>query len=133
MKKLILVLLVSVSFSIMAAPATNTAFLLAISIPAKDGEHVLDAASGQPLYVILSNTSQVPQRVWAPWSEANRGTLSFEFRDATGITWKTKRKKWDSVSHKVSEACELQPGESLVFDIDYASEAAWTDFPKAGW
>jgi len=131
MKKLLFSLPILATFALAAGSATDARLSLSISIPAKNGEHVLDPARVPRFHVILSNISDIPQRVWAPWSEASYRTLSFEFKDATGKAWKAQPKEWESVSHKLPEVCILQPGESLVFEIDYTNANAWENFPKA--
>jgi hypothetical protein len=114
-----------VSTSLPAAP-----FSLSISIPpSKSGDHELDPWRTPHFYVILSNTSRVPENVWAPWSEANDHTLTFQFTDASGKTWMEGPNEPDRFSNKLAEVSMLRPGESLVFEVDYANKNSWENFP----
>ena len=115
--------------TILPLSALSEPLSLAVSIPARNGEHILDSAHNPRFYVILSNTTNYPQRVWAPWSQASYRALSFEFKEKDGKTWKATPKEWEGVSHKLPEICELQPGECIVFEIDYSNKNAWENFP----
>ncbi len=131
MKTLLLFLLGStLSLTVLAE---SSSLSLAISLPAlQNGTRALDQARTASFFVILSNGSDRPQRIWAPWSDLGSATLSLETTDQTGKTRSVKRAEGRSLSHKLSEFCILKPRESLIFEVHHADTNAWENFPKAG-
>lgn len=130
MKTLSLALLFLLACHVMPLHAESSALKLSISVPSSPtGEHVLDPARISHFHVILSNSSDKPQRVWAPWSESGCAMLSFVLTDVNGKASQVKRREIVRVSHPLSEACVLRPEESLVIDVYFADSDAWEGFP----
>lgn len=122
----------SVIAFITAVLAEEPPLSLSISIPSSpSGEHELDDGRIPHFHIILLNSSDRPQRVWAPWSEASDSVLTFEFTNEEGKKWTVRRKFLERVSHQLPEVSVLQPHESLVFNIYYANTNVWENFPKA--
>jgi hypothetical protein len=103
-----------------------------LAIPSNmDGVHYLQQAVHPPsrFYVIVSNVSNEPQRVWDEHCSWGYFALSFEFTDITGktttakkrdITWTVNSPVWRS----------LAPQESLVLEVHYAATNWWSRFPE---
>ena len=132
MKAAFVLLVASVAVMTLAGTSTNAPLTLVISIPVREGDyHSLQPRRSSTFYVILSNTSNVPQRVWAPWGNLKHVPLHFEIQDSKGKQWKATPNISYGVSQRLPETSELRSGESLVFDIDYSNTNAWNDFPRA--
>ncbi len=85
--------------------------------------------SNAHFHVILSNTSDKPQRFWQEWCSWGYFALSFEFKDEAGKSWTVKKtaRDWS----KNFPAYWLVPAhESLVLDVYYADTKIWEGFPR---
>jgi hypothetical protein len=131
MKHVLVLLSIAAAMPLLAETSTNQPLTLAVSIPLRDaGHYSLERGKTSQFFVILSNTSNVPQRVWAPWDNLKYVPLHFEFKDSSGKQWKGTPNITYGVSQRQPDISELQPGESLIFDIDYSNTNAWNGFPR---
>jgi hypothetical protein len=131
MKMPLMLLVAAAAMPLLAETSTNQPLTLAVSIPLRDaGHYSLERGKTSKFFVTLSNTSNVPQRVWAPWGNLKHVPLHFELKDSKGKQWKATPNISYGVSQKLPGTSELQPGESLIFDIDYSNTNAWNGFPR---
>ncbi|HEX5446438.1 MAG TPA: hypothetical protein VFW87_21650 [Pirellulales bacterium] len=79
-------------------------------------------------HVILTNTSDEPQRIVTEWNSWGDQALSFEFSDESGKTW-VARRVLISRSKNMLSWWILEPHENLVFDVYFADPERWRDFP----
>ena len=80
-------------------------------------------------HVIISNTSDKPQRIWREWCSWGYYGLSFEFTDATGKTWIAKKKPRDW-TRNLPDFWTVGARESLVLDVHFADAKTWDGFPQ---
>ena len=131
MKRLVLAVLLVAGSLTESAPAADQPLTLSIAIPpSESGEYHLDPSRVPHFYVILRNRSDNPVKVWAPWTDANNHSLSFEFTDEKGKQSKTQWEAQESVSYKLPDVCNLRPGENLVIEVSYTENSRWKGWPK---
>jgi hypothetical protein len=84
------------------AQAADSPLSLSIAVPPSEkGEHILDPSKlGSHFHVILSNRSDKPLKLWAPWTGPSHRCLSFEFTDEQGEKSKAEWEEYKDVSQK---------------------------------
>jgi hypothetical protein len=82
-------------------------------------------------HVIVSNTSDKPQRIWQEWCSWGYFGLTFEFTDEHGKKW-VANKKERSWTRNFPDWWILEPHESLVMDVHFGDSDIWQGFPKVG-
>jgi hypothetical protein len=131
MKRLALALLLIARSLAEAAPAADQTLTLSIAIPpTESGEYNLYPSKVPHFYVILSNRSNGPVRVWGPRSLASHRALSFEFTDENGKKSKAEWEEGKSVSYKLPDVCKLWPGERLIIEVPYTENSGWKGWPN---
>src|SRR4051812_27123537 len=81
----------------------------------------------QSFYVVVTNVSKEPVRLWKEWCSWGYFTLSFEMTDDKGkVTPITKKVRgWDK-NHP--DWMLVGPGDSMVFAVNF-DESLWTHSP----
>jgi hypothetical protein len=130
-KKCLFVILVALMSAMKPAQAGDAAIKLSIALPAIDpGKEraavAFDRRSHFP--VILTNTSDKPQRIDTEWNSWGDHALSFEFTDEAGKKTVARRVVAD-YGKNVLHWWILQPQESLVMDVYFADSDKWQGFP----
>ena len=100
---------------------------LVVPISTPDGQREISLEKYQSLHVIITNHSDVPQKLWKDWNTWGYFNLK--------LVWKLSNKTF-SISRKAPQSWDgdfpdfwvLPPGESLVIEIDMAS-GEWDGFP----
>jgi hypothetical protein len=131
MKRLALALLLIARSLTEADPAADQSLTLSIAIPpTESGEYNLDPSKVPHFYVILSNRSNGPVKVWGPRSLASHRALSFEFTDENGRKSKAEWEEEKRVSYRLPDICSLSPGDGLVIEVPYTENSGWKGWPK---
>lgn len=126
----VLILLALLNFA-MLSQAAEPALAISIAVPSVDPgvERAIvanDIHSHFP--VILTNTSDQPQRIATDWNSWGDHALSFEVTDESGnksVARRTPVAYWKNVLHWWI----LQPGESMVMEVYFADPNKWQGFP----
>lgn len=79
-------------------------------------------------HVILTNTSDEPQRIASEWNSWGDQALSFEISDESRKTWVARRVAV-SRSKNMLTWWILEPNENLVLDVYFADSERWGGFP----
>lgn len=99
--------------------------------PSSPGDHV-----GEPrdtnahFYVVVSNTSNKPQRIWQEWCSWGYFGLTFELSDETGKKWVAKKNGgWWTMNFP--SYWRLDPEDSVVIEVHFekALQPRWEGFP----
>jgi hypothetical protein len=111
--------------------AAEPAISLSLAIPAIDpgterAVVAFDRNSHFP--VILTNTSNKPQRIITQWNSSGDHTLRFEITDSSGKKSLAQAVTMDYPKNK-DHWWILQPQESVVFDVYFADPNRWEGFP----
>jgi hypothetical protein len=124
----ILVVLMSIA---QLAQAGDAAISISIAVPALDpGSErsvvAFDRTSHFP--VILTNTSDKPQRIVTEWNSWGDHALSFELTDDSGKKFTARRVVSDYAKNTLHWWI-LKPQESMVLDVYFADSDRWQGFP----
>jgi hypothetical protein len=111
--------------------ADDNSIALSIAVPALDSGNersvvAFDRNSHFP--VILTNTSDKPQRIVTPWNSWGDHALSFEITDRSGKKSVARAVAVDYTKNTL-HWWTLQPQESVVFDVYFADSNKWEGFP----
>jgi hypothetical protein len=79
-------------------------------------------------HVLLTNTSDGPQRVWADTNSWGYQSLSFEITDAAGKTWHVGKKQ-AVFTRNLPGYLTIAAGDTLVKDVYFGDSAVWAGFP----
>jgi hypothetical protein len=102
---------------------------VSVVIPTENGERRVEYHDHTThFHVIVSNTSDKPQRVWQEWNSWGYFGLTFEFTDEQGKTWMA-RKKPSVWTRNFASFWTLDPHESFVIDIYFGDTNIWEGFP----
>jgi hypothetical protein len=115
------------------AEVVETNLEVSIAIPQQGDQRVLDYSARNPhFHVLVTNTSDRPQRIYQEWCSWGYYALWFELSDAKGNTWTAR--KTETVWFKNWPAVWTIPAhECLVLDVQFADRNLWKGFPEAGW
>ena len=131
MRTLLLIILAAVTGSVEFARAGDAAMSISIAVPVLEPGAdrfvvAFDRTSHFP--VIVTNTSDKPQRIVTESNSWGDHGLSFELTDKSGK--KTLAQRVSMVYEKnLPHWWVLQPRESVVFDVCFADTAKWEGFP----
>lgn len=78
------------------------------------------------IHVILTNRSANKRRVFQEWCSWGWGALTFELMDEKRKTW-FPHKLPKFFTYNFPAYWTLNPGESYVFDVDFANRSVWGD------
>ena len=102
---------------------------VSVAVPAHNGERrIVYGNRTTHIHVIVSNTSDKPQRIWQEWWSWGYYGLTFEFTDAAGkkgiakkqlTGWRRNFPSWHTV----------EPQESLVLDVHFGDSDTREGFP----
>ena len=113
------------------AQAEDNNIALSIAVPAlayNNERSVVAFDQNGHFPVILTNTSDKPQRIVTPWNSWGDHALSFEITDSSG-----KKSVARAVSVEYAKNMLhwwiVQPRESVVFDVYFADTKKWEGFP----
>jgi hypothetical protein len=112
-----------------AAAAEDPSLKVSIAVPYFHGKRSV-GMPGSHFHVIITNASQTRQKIWSEGCQGGWDILSFELTDDTGRRmWKATKepKAWLS---NYPEFLELEPGDSLVLNVEYGKSAVWKGFPR---
>lgn len=129
MKTLLLTFLLAVIGVVADTRADEPPISVSIAIPKRYGERRiphLDRTSH--FHVIVTNTSDKPQRIWQEWCSSGYYGLTFEFTDERGKKGVAKKKVIDLVRDN-AEWQTLEPHEFLIFDVYFGNSDIWEGFP----
>jgi len=93
---------------------------VSLAIPIHNGERRVEYRDQTTHFdVIVSNTSDKPERIWREWCSWGYFGLSFEFTDEHGKRWVAKKKEqvW---TKNFPDWWTLDPHESFAIDVDFA-------------
>ena len=66
---------------------------VSIAIPERNGKRVLEYSSRNPhFHVVVTNTSDKPQRLWREWCSWGYYCLYFELSDGKGRKWMPRKR-----------------------------------------
>jgi hypothetical protein len=122
--------LMAAMFMAVASAAAEASIELAIAVPQRHGDRVLEYSEPSPhFHVILTNTSEKPQRIWREWCSWGYYALSFEVTDAKRKTWTVSKRarEWDK---NFPDYWSIKPHECLVLDVQFADTDIWEGFPR---
>jgi hypothetical protein len=104
---------------------------LSVSIAALAGEKGDRSLSyyNPHFYVIVSNVSKKPQRVWKEWCSWGYFALSFEITDKSGKTWIAERDQSRQFTMNFPDLWVLAPKENLVIPVHFGDKKLWKGFP----
>lgn len=103
---------------------------VSVAIPTRHGERRIEYGDRTThFHVIVSNTSEKPQRIWREWCSWGYYGLTFEFADERGKKWVAKKKPaiW---TRNFPDWWTLAPGERLVLDVHFGDSEKWEGFPR---
>lgn len=122
----VIIALIAVS----VAHATDSVLSVSLALPTRDGDRwLLLHEKGAHFHVIVSNTSDKPQRVWKEWCSWGYYALTFELTDRAGKSWTVKKKDGEWTKN-VPDWWSLEPRENLVLNVYFADSDAWEGFPR---
>lgn len=131
MKAPLLLGLLVITLSIIApSEAADSPIAVSIAVPQRGTERVLEYhGESRHFHVIISNTSDKPQRIWREWCSWGYYGLSFEFTDATGKT-RTAKKKPKRWVKNYPDFWTVAAHENLVLDVQFSDTDIWEGFPR---
>lgn len=111
-------------------PEPPSPLRVSIAIPIHRGMRALPIGPGTRFHVVVTNTSDKPQRLWREWCSWGYYNLSFVLKDADGrsIPLQKKVRGW---TKNYPDWFELPPGEHYVIETQL-SDAQWNMPAKAG-
>jgi hypothetical protein len=98
-----------------------------MSAPENDVRAITLFTPAQHFYVVVTNVSQEPIRLWREWCSWGYYNLSFKVTDDTGKTTVVKKKprEWRK---NYPDSTILGPGDHMVFEVSF-DEATWEGAP----
>ena len=114
--------------------AEDSPISVSIAIPEHKGEHRIDydkISSRDPtvhFHVIVSNSSEKPQRIWREWCSWGYYGLTFEFTDENGKKWVAKKKP-QGWTRNFPDWVTLGAHTSVVLDVYFGDSGTWQGFP----
>jgi len=134
MRKPILTILFALTLVVADAMAGDSPIAVSVAVPANNGERRIEDIEykGQcdtaHFPVIVTNSSDKPQRIWREWCSWGYFGLTFEFTDESGKKW-VAEKKGQIWTFNFPDWWTLEPHESLVIDVYFADTNTWVGFP----
>jgi len=129
MRKPFLTILFALALVAANAAAEDSPISVSLAIPAHNGERRVEYRDqATHFHVIISNTSDQPQRIWREWCSWGYSGLSFEFTDEHGKKWVAKKKAQDW-TRNFPDWWTLDSHESFVMDVYFADTNTWKGFP----
>lgn len=128
--------LLTILFAVMSVVADMHAgespISVSVAIPARNGERRIEHRDRTThFHVIVSNSSDKPQRIWREWCSWGYFGLTFEFTDERGKKWVAKKKPRDW-TRNFPDWWTLEPHESLVLEVHFGDSDIWESFPRPG-
>ena len=117
------------------AMAEDSPIALYIAVPIHNGERRIENIeyifqdNTAHFDVIVTNTSDKPQRIWREWCSWGYFGLTFEFKDENGKKWFAKKEGQDWTVN-APDWWTLEPHESLVIEVYFADSKIWRGFPS---
>jgi len=109
--------------------AEDSPVSVTVAIPAHNGERRVEHKDhAANFHVIVSNTSDKPERIWREWCSWGYYGLSFELTGENGEK-RAAQKKPQSWTRNFPDWWTLDPHESLVIDVHFGDLDAWQGFP----
>src|SRR5207253_1332755 len=110
--------------------AGESPIAISVAVPARSGERRIEHRdSTTHFHVIVSNTSDRPERIWREWCSWGYFGLTFEFTDESGKKW-IARKKERVWTVNAPDWWTLEAHESLVLDVHLGDLETWEGFPR---
>ncbi|MGA3285015.1 MAG: hypothetical protein ABSD57_11235 [Verrucomicrobiota bacterium] len=129
MRKLLLAILFAATCGITETIAAESPISVSVAIPTRNDERRVEYHDRTThFHVIVSNTSDKPQRIWREWCSWGYYGLTFEFADENGKKWVAKKKPqvW---TRNFPDWWTLDPHESFVIDVYFGDSDTWDGFP----
>ena len=131
MKKTVALLFVMLALLLPAiVHAAAEPLSVAIAVPAHNGERRINYGDKTThFHVIVTNTSNKPQRIWREWCSWGYFGLTFEFTDEHGKK-SVATKKGQAWTINFPDWWTLEPHESLVLEVYFGDQDVWDGFPR---
>lgn len=134
MKMLLLSIQLALALAATNSLAEDSPIAVYITIPTDNGERRIDNVeyifqdNAAHFDVIVTNTSDKPQRIWREWCSWGYYGLTFEFTDENGKKW-FACKKGRGWTMNAPDRWTLEPHESMVIEVYFADSKIWQGFP----
>ena len=110
--------------------AEDSPISVSIAIPTGSGERGIEYRDrAAHFHVIVSNTSEKPQRIWKEWCSWGYFGLTFEITGPTASKRIAEKKLRDWTVNYPSW-WTLDPLESMVIDVYFGDSEKWQGFPS---
>lgn len=101
---------------------------ISIAIPKHGGDRsIIYSSTSDHFSVVITNTSNQPQKVWKEWCSWGYFSLWFEVEEEGGRKYEV-HKKGRAWFRNYPDAWTIAPGENLVIDVYFGSND-WDNFP----
>jgi len=111
---------------------TNAALSVSIAVPQnRIGERaVFTSVQGPHFHVMITNTSDQPQRIWQEWCSWGYFALAFELTDQSGQKWIVRKepREW---SKNYPDFWTIESQEQLVLDVEFGKTGLWDGLPPS--
>jgi len=125
----LLPILFALTLVVANAMAGESPIAISVAISAHNGERRVEYRDqATHFHVIVSNTSDKPQRIWREWCSWGYFGLVFKFTDEHGKKWVAKKKS-QAWTRNFPDWWTLDPHESFVIDVNFADTNTWAGFP----
>jgi hypothetical protein len=109
---------------------TDAPLTVAIAIPLRGSQRMVELSADHPhFHVVISNTSNAPQRIWREAYSWGYFALTFELTDASGKI-RIVRKKARGWHKNIPDFWTVLAHEDLVIEVDVANRDIWDGFPQ---
>ena len=126
--KLVLTLVILVASAFSPVVAADPPLTVAISVPLRNGERLIENYFKKGhFYVVLTNVSAKPVRLWREEYSWGYSCLYFEITDATGKK-RLAHKAESEWSKNFPDYHDLAPGDTWVMDVQFADATVWNGF-----
>jgi len=125
---MIFAILLAAALGIAEAAPAESPIAISVAVPSQGGERMVRYRDPADHFdVIVSNTSDKPQRVWQELCSWGYEGLSFELTDEHGKKWTAKKVPIDWPLN-VPAWWTLAPKESFVIDVYFGDIKTWQGF-----